>query len=214
MDNIEVIKAEVAPVVFDAKNIVVCDSESYQNAGAFLSKLKAAQKKVSDFFAPMKKKAHEAHKAITEQESETLTPLKNAERIINETMIAYKRECERRAMEEQRKAQAIADEAARKERERLEKEAAKLKTPELREQRLEQAASIIPPVIAVASDVPKFDGLTTAKTWKAEVVDVSVLPREWMVPNETALNSFAKATKGAVPVAGVRFVQVESFRNK
>ena len=209
--NVEVIRSEVAPVVMNAAAMVVTNPAEYTVASDFLKTIKGAQSKVVAFFAPMKQKAHEAHKAITTQESAMLKPLYDAENALKRNMLTFYAEQERIRIDAQRKLQAEADEAARKERERLEREAAKLKTPELREQRLEQAAAVIAPVVQVASVAPVVSGQSVRKTWTAKVVDVSQVPREWMVVNEKALDSFAKATKGAVKVPGVEFVEVASL---
>jgi len=107
--------------------------------------------------------------------------------------------------------QAVADEAARKEKERLEKAAAKLKTPEKREALIEQAAMVAAPVIQVAPVAPKVAGVSVRKTWKARVVDQTKVPREFMSVNEKALDAYAKATCGKMPVGGVEFYQQESM---
>ena len=209
--NVEVIRSEVEPVVMNAASMNVTSAEEYNVASNFLKTIKGAQSKVTAFFAPMKQKAHEAHKAITMQEAAMLKPLQDAENSLKRNMLTFYAEQERIRINAQRKLQAAADEAARKERERLEREASKLKTPELREQRMEQAASVIAPVVTVASVAPVVSGQSIRKTWTAKVVDVSLVPREWMVVNEKALDSFAKATKGAVKVPGVEFVESMSL---
>ena len=209
--NVEVIRAEVEPVVINAASMNVTCAEEYTVASNFLKTIKFAQSKVTAFFAPMKQKAHEAHKAITMQESAMLKPLHDAENALKRNMLTFYAEQERIRIDAQRKLQAEADEAARKERERLLREASKLKTPELREQRMEQAASVIAPVVQVSSVAPVVSGQSVRKTWTAKVVDVSLVPREWMVVNQSALDAFARSTKGAVKVAGVEFVEVASL---
>ena len=72
---------------------------------------------------------------------------------------------------------------------------------------MEQAAAVSAPVIEVAREVPKVAGQSVRKTWKARVTDIQQVPREWMVVNESALNAFAKSTKGAVKVPGVEFFE-------
>lgn len=213
-DEVQIIKSEVAPVVDQAASMVVNSAESYGTASDFLKRVKQAQVRVTAFFAPMKQKAYEAHKAITAQESETLKPLQQAESTVKRIMSEYYQEQERKRIAEQQKAQVAADEAARKERERLEREAAKLKTPELRERRLEQAAQVIAPMIQVATAVPVIAGQSVVKRWKAVVVNVDLVPREYMVVNDTALQALARATKGAVKVAGVQFVEEVGFATK
>lgn len=209
--NVEVIRSEVEPVVMNAASMNVTCAEEYNVASNFLKTIKGAQSKVTAFFAPMKQKAHEAHKAITMQESAMLKPLQDAENSLKRNMLTFYAEQERIRINAQRKLQAEADEAARKERERLEREASKLKTPELREQRMEQAASVIAPVVQVASVAPVVSGQSVRKTWTAKVVDSELVPREWMVVNQSALDAFARSTKGAVKVPGVEFVESMSL---
>lgn len=62
--------------------------------------------------------------------------------------------------------------------------------------------------------MPKVQGVSYRDNWKAhESVDVKALaaavangsvPATFLVPNMTALNQFARATKGAQKVPGVR----------
>ena len=206
-ESVDTIKAETLPVVARASSIVVKTPEQYTEASDFLKAVKGAQKRVTDFFSPMKSKAHEAWKAITTTEAATLKPLQDAEAQVKRVLVTYQTEQEAIRQAEQRKLQAAADEAARKERERLEKEAAKLKTPELREARLEQAAAVIAPVVTVAAVTPVIAGQSIRKTWKARVVNSDAVPRAWLMVNEKSLAAFAVATKGAVKVDGVEFYE-------
>lgn len=205
--NQEMIKHEVQPVLEDAALLQVTTPEEYTNAGNFLKTIKAAQKKVTDFFGPMKQKAFEAHKEITKQESAMVGPLRDAEQKIKSSMLTYQSQEERKRFEAERKAQEEADKKAMAERARLEREAAKLKTPELKEQRLEMAAAVVAPVVSVASVIPVIQGQNIVKRWKAKVVNLDAVPREWMIVNQSALDAFARSTKGAVKVAGVEFVE-------
>ena len=85
-------------------------------------------------------------------------PLRDAEQKIKSSMLTYQSQEERKRFEAQRKAQEEADKKAMAERARLEREAAKLKTPELKEQRLEMAAAVVAPVVSVASVIPVIHG--------------------------------------------------------
>lgn len=206
-ESVETIKADLAPVVARASAITVKTPEQYAEASDFLKAVKGAQKRVTDFFGPMKSKAHEAWKAITTTEAATLKPLQDAEAQVKRVLVTYQTEQEAIRQAEQRRLQAAADEAARKERERLEAAAAKLKTPELREARMEQAAAVIAPVVTVAAVTPVIAGQSLRKTWKARVVNEAIVPRAWLVVNQSALDAFARSTKGAVKVDGVEMFE-------
>jgi hypothetical protein len=110
--------------------------------------------------------------------------------------------------------QALADAQAETERKRALAAAAKLKTPELREARLEAAQEIVAPVVQVAPAVAKAAGESSRVTWKAELLDMSKLIAAAAGGNQAAAsllafdgvaaNGFARGTKGAVFVPGLR----------
>jgi hypothetical protein len=248
--NVETIKAEVSPVVARATTLEVTNPEQYSGAADFLKKIKAVQRNVADFWAPIKAAANIAWKKTVEGEKTLLTPLAEAEAAVKRKMLDYQQAEEAKRLAEQVRLQRLADDAARKEREKAEaaaraqrdREEAAIKAAEearareaaaqteadraaarreaekataaanaaaakaaLREA---DAAAVAPaPVITVASVAPVVKGQSLRKTWRAVVVDAAAVPREWLVVNEQALNAFARSTKGAVPVAGVRFVE-------
>jgi hypothetical protein len=201
-----------AVAVIEQQAVVKVASVAQRGGALALCKaIKTRRSEVVSFFADTKNKAHAAWKAIVAQEKSFTDRLDDAEKKIKRAVMDYDREQEAIRQAEQRRLQAEADEAARRERERLEKQAAKLKTEARREAVLEQAAQVVAPVVQVAAAAPKVEGVSVRKIWKARVVDVAKVPREFMVVNDRALDSYAKATKGAVQVAGVEFYQDESM---
>ena len=58
------LKVEAEGIEAQAKAIVVSDQRSLEGAAAFLLGVKDLSKKITEFFGPLKKKAHEAHKAM------------------------------------------------------------------------------------------------------------------------------------------------------
>jgi exonuclease VII large subunit len=247
--QVEVIRSEVKSVVDTAKAMQVSSPAQYQGAADYLKAIKAAQKKVVDHFAGMKEAAHKAWKTITAQEADTLKPLAEAEGLLKRSMLTYQTEQEAIRQAEQRRLQAVADELARKEREKSEaaarlqreKEQAALREAEEARRRAQEAtneaarakaaaeaekaqaaanraaaaaqvreetaAAVIAPVVQVASVTPVVSGQSIRKTWRARVVNQALVPREWLVVNQQALDSFAKATSGGVAVAGVEMYQ-------
>ena len=200
------IEKEVQPIISTAKQITVASFIDYENASDFLKNIKMAQKKVKEFFLPMKTKANEAHKAITQKEKEVLIPIELAEANVKDKMLRFQEIEDEKARKEQARLQAIEDEKARREQERLIKEAEKLKTPEKIAQRLEEAENIVAPVIEVKG-VEKVSGVSTRKIWKAIVTEKKLVPIEYMVVNQQALDAIARSTKGALDIPGVKFVE-------
>jgi hypothetical protein len=210
------IQREIAPVLEDARSVLVRNQEERTGALEFAKRVKAAQKRVADFFEPLKTSAHKTWKAITSREAELLDPLKSAEQTVKRKVLDYDSEQERLRLAEQRRLQAEADERARKEQERLERQAEKVKTPERREALLEQAAMVVAPVVEVAQP-EKVKGESTRRTWKAVLTDKTALLRAAAEGNDlaasllnfdqTAANRLAVSTKGAITVAGVSWIQ-------
>jgi len=188
-----------------AKELAIHTPAEYQTAIDGLKQVKTLRQGITRFFEDSKTKAHAAWKAICGNEKQFTDRLDVVEAKAKNILTAYARVEEEKRQAEQRRLQAEADEAARRERERLEKEAAKLKTPEKREERLAQAAAVVAPVVNIAPTTPEVKGTAMRKVWRARVVDAQAVPREWLMVNDKALNAFAVSTKGAVPVKGVEF---------
>jgi hypothetical protein len=201
-----------AVAVIEQQAVVkVASVQERGNALEMVKQIKSRRDEVVAFFSDTKNKAHAAWKAIVAQEKSFTDRLAGAERKIKQAVMAFDREQEAIRQTEQRRLQAIADENARKERERLEKLADQRKTPEVKEAYREQAAAVAAPVINLAPVVPKVEGVSVRKTWKARVVDETNVPREFLMVNEKALDAYAKATKGKIEVAGVEFYEQESM---
>jgi len=95
------------------------------NALDLCKAIKARRSDVVTFFRDTKDKAHATWKAVVGQEKGFTDRLDGAERKIKQAVMTYDREQEAIRQAEQRKLQAVADEAARKEREKQEQAAAR-----------------------------------------------------------------------------------------
>jgi hypothetical protein len=116
-------------------------------------------------------------------------------------MIGYTDEQERLRRIEQAKA----DEAARKEKEKLEAQARKAEASGKVEKAatLEmRAATVVAPVINRAP--PKVIGVQTRDVWKFEVTDPTQVPRQYLVVDESKIRKIVGAMKGDTQIPGVR----------
>ena len=214
IQGVEALQHEIAPIMARAIALSVHTPDQRTDAVEFLKAVKGAHRRVTDFFGPLVEATHKAWKRTTEARTSLLDPLEAAERTVKKTVTTYDAEQDQIRLDEQRRLQAIADEAARRERERLEKEAAKLKTLEKREAKLEQAAAIVAPVVTIA-EPEKPKGESTRKLWRAKLTDKAALIQAAAQGNEiaasclafdqTAANKLATATKGAVPCLGIEW---------
>lgn len=134
------LKKELAPVVAQANALRVTNAVEFAEGADFLKTVKLSQKRVTDFFGPIKKKAHEAWKLVCDGENTFLKPLQEAERTVKATMGAWQAEEERKAEAERRRLQAIEDERVRKERARQEELARQQREKEEAARRAEEDA--------------------------------------------------------------------------
>jgi len=219
--DIQKIEHDIAPVVSWADSIEVTDSISRGEALCFLKTVKTAQKRVSEFFGPMKASAHKAWKEIVGKETEVLDPLAAAEKGVKAKVLTWDTEQERIRAAEQARLQADADEKARKERERLEKEAAKLKSPEKRAERLAEAAAVVSTVVEIAPVAEKQAGESTRKLWRARLANKpdllnaaaggNDLAATLLTFDQSTANKLASQLKGAVAIPGIEWYKEASL---
>jgi hypothetical protein len=211
----------LAPIVDQARGLVIRDQLGRDNAMTFLRDVKSAQKRIGDLCDPVVKQARAAWDAAKSQRDGLLAPFADAERAVKALVIAWDNEQSRIAEMERRRLQAEADAKAEAERKRALAAAAKLKTPELQAERIAQAEEIMAPVVQVVAPVVKSEGEQVRVLWKAECTDKAALiaaaaggdqaAASMLVFDQVAANGFARGTKGAVQVPGVRIYSERSM---
>ena len=168
-------------------------------------------------FAPAKTAAHQAHKEITSLENSLVKPLESAKALSRTKRAQYQREIDAAHAVEQARLQAAAEAEAERKRVAAVKAAEKLKTPELREQRLEEAAQIIPEAPVVVHEKPAAGTRANKKVWKARLVNIGELIKAAASGNHAAqsmlsfdaqaANRQAALTRDMVDVPGVQFFE-------
>ena len=176
--------------------IEVVDQPSFALANGLISRLQAQKKKVVEFFADPKKKAADAHKAIVNAEKAMLMPV--------DTRINALKCATTRWYEAEQQRIAAEEEKARKEAEEMAKLAAEAE--ESGDSEMAQEAIIAATLAqATVTVMPKSKGTAMRELWSAVVVDPSLVPREYLIVNQKALDALARATKGSVTIPGVKF---------
>lgn len=120
-------------------------------------------------------------------------------------------ETEKKRQAEEKRA---AEEAAKKEQERKQDEL-KAEAKELEvnwdfvkaQEVIEKAEIVRVPVVVVPEVRPLIRGLTERKAYKAKVVDVQLIPRNYLIPDEKALGELARSSRGKAVVPGVEFYE-------
>lgn len=208
---------EVSGVESYAQQIRVINDEDYKQAAEFGRLLKQKSAEVTEFFKPMKKAAHDAHKQICDREKAMLAPIANAEKLLKRTMGAYQMEKQRKQREEEERLRAI----AKAEEERLLAEAIRMEElgeKEMSEEHLENAQFVANAArnIVVNNNPVKAEGVSTSTDWEIESIDPSKVPVEFMNQvirpvDERAVMRLIRASKGSIEIPGIKFKSVSKI---
>lgn len=207
--NQEKKKYSDVPALCQKADLVIANQDDYNSATDVLKDIKTRYKELDTQRKEITKPLDTAKKNVMELFSHPLTLLEKAEKKIKSLMIGYTEEQEKKARAEQERLQKLAEAEAEKERKKLEvkieraKASGKEEKAEELEMQKEAVTAIDVPVITPNIETPK--GVSYKEKWTAEVVDFKALPDEYKLPNQQSLDKIAQATKGSVPIPGVKF---------
>lgn len=207
------------------------DLATYTRVVESLPLLKRAEDKVVAFFKDIKEAAHKAHKAITTKETEQLRPIQSARTRLSQLKYAFEQEQDRIRRERERV-------AAEAEKQRLEalalEEAAAVadSSPEMAEQIIEQAIAAPAPVVVLQNETAAVAvaGVSKSKpryvwrylgaadhevAWNKLTTDqrariMALLPREYCMPNESAITKLVTGMDGNIKIPGVEIYDIGS----
>ena len=92
-----------------ANNMVIDSDDRYNQAAAFLQRIKGQQKAVTEFFEPMRLSTKAAYDAVLGRRKDMTTPLDKAEKVIKKKMGAYQQEVERKQREREAELRRLAE---------------------------------------------------------------------------------------------------------
>ena len=224
MDAVRQIKARCKNIIASFKENVQAAYAAHKAAVAhrdrFLKPLQDIESRVKDavmaYDEEVKRQAEQERKRLQAIADEKAR--KEREKAERAAAKQRQREAEQKAKarEAERAAKAAKDKA---ERERLEKEAniAKARAELAAEKAAakdEAAASVVNTTVQVAAPV-QHQGEITRSTWRAEVIDLALVPREYLVPNQAKLDLEARTSKGKAQIPGVKMIEKKhiSVRN-
>lgn len=214
--ELQIVETKIPEVVQMARGIIeVKSNETEAFAVEYCKILKTAQKQVSETFDPMVEKAHQAHKEATTQRAKFLDPLKAEEKRIKDLIGNYRLELERQRKAEEDRIKAEQERLLAEERKRLLEKAeqeSKSGNEEKANDLAFQSATLELGGVAVVSKAVKQTGMAVPMTWKARIVNEALIPRQFLIVNEKALNDFAKTSFGKTPIAGVEFYEEPNVR--
>lgn len=210
----------VSEVERQAQSMVIQSDDQYKKAAEFGRTLKQKSAEVVEFFKPMKKAAHDAHKQICDREKTMLTPIANAEKLLKRAMGAYDLMKMQKAREEEQRLRAI----AQAEEERLLAEAIRMEEQgekEMADENFENAQFVADSArsISVQAEAIKAAGVSSTTDWEIASIAPGMVPVEFMGQvirpvDEKAVLKLIRAHKGNIEIPGIQFkaVQKISFR--
>jgi hypothetical protein len=192
------------------QNFTIDSPMMYEAAGGELKMVKAKQKELEAQRKAITVPLDDAKKSTMALFKPAEDILNQAEAVLKNSMLTYADQQERLRREQQ----ALLDEAARIERERLaEASKAAEEAGNVEEAEALQATASMTTAPVVAQSVEKVSGISTRTNWKAEVTDLLALVKfvaanphmiDLLQVNTTTLNQHAKATKDNTKIDGVR----------
>jgi len=193
---------ETAVIIKEAQAIVVKTESDYITAGEIRKKIKGKIKELDEKRKSITAPLDLAKKNIMGLFMPIIDRLTTGIENLDKGLIAYDEIQQRKAAD----AQAKAEEEARKAREKAEAKARELEAQGKTEKAAvyqEKADSIIAP--AITTSIPKISGQSFREIFYAEVIDFKALSDEYKLPNQSALDKIANATKGKINLTGVKF---------
>lgn len=177
----------------------ITDQKTYDLAADTLRECKRRQKQIEGIFAPLVKQANDTVKSIRDEMKKHLEPILAIDAELRRTTAAY----------------IVGQERIRREEEARRLREAEVERKRLEAERQEEAVFLAEcgldepvqaPVFVAAAPVPEIgkSGISFRDVWKFEITDISIIPREYMIPNEKQIGEVAKALKQLANIPGVR----------
>lgn len=208
----QLIETQFNNIVDIHKTILINTQEDLSKAITCIKGIKGLIDKVNDSYGPIVEQAHSAHKEAIKQKDKYLKPLQEIEKRFKQAILVYNHKMEYEQAERIRIANEHMAKVAEQERQILSNEAKNTDNAWDKEILQEKAQSIQ----AITCDAPgkavEQEGLSIRKTWKAKIIDINLVPREYLIieANISALNQHARLYKNTKQISGVEFFEESS----
>jgi nitrate reductase alpha subunit len=210
MTDIEPIKGEIVKAEEETLSLQVINPETYGKAGELLKLNKGLEKKIKEYFKPLKQAQDQAKKLLLDAEKEELNKLQPAINHLNKQMTAWNIEQEKIRKAEEDRLRREAEKKAEEEQLQAAIEAEKSGNNEEADAILEEPVFVPPPI--VEKTVPKQAGLTMTTTWKWRVTNYDKIPRQFLQVNEVAINQTVRGLKENTKIPGIEVYPEQSMR--
>ncbi|MFW9821399.1 MAG: hypothetical protein ACFFE4_00595 [Candidatus Thorarchaeota archaeon] len=202
-------KIEKANFILDeSKKFEIKSYEEYEKAA---EDIKFAKNQIKELICDRKKITQpidESKKAAMELFKKPIDFYEASVAILGNKMKSFKTEQDRILKEKQEKERLKREAEERKIKEKLEAKAQKaIEKGQIEKAEIlkEQKEEVFVPEVILPSKPAAPEGIHYRENWKHEIVDISLIPRGYLIPNEKMLAGIAKSTKGQLQIPGVKF---------
>lgn len=192
-----------------AMAIEVSSELGYEVACDYTKQVKSMQKKIKEYWEPLRVSAKKAYDEVVAKKKQMLTPVENAEKILKRKMGEYVMEQERKAREQEEQRRKEAQAAIDK---KLEEAAAMETAGDAEGADFAMAEAEVydqyAATVKVQAAKPKVSGVSTSKNWRIKSIDPAKVPISFggveIRPVDTsAVMRLVKASKGQITIPGI-----------
>lgn len=210
----EIMTKEIQEKVMEAEKMLVVyqdykieTPQAYTSAGEDFKKVKMKSKELTEMRLSMTRPLDLSKSKIMDFFKKPLDILSRIENNIALSMQNFQLEQKKKSEIKEERLRKLAEAEAKE----LERRAKNAKGAEKKAELLQRAEEVknITPVVAV--EVPAVKGIASRTTWKYKIINVDLIPREYLIPNEVMLGQIARAEKGNREISGVKFYSEESM---
>jgi hypothetical protein len=187
-------------------SLKIRDQSGYTEAAAWLKSIKGFLKAIEDARTRITKPINDSLREVNAQAKEAAAPFLESEQKIKRAMIVFSDEQDRIAREEQRRQNELAAKEQARLKEIADRAAAKGQTVKA-EQFEERAQAVMSPIVQTAA--PKVAGVSIPKVWTFEITDEDLIPREYLIVDESRIRRVVTALKGDTKIPGVRVFETK-----
>lgn len=200
---------EVPALVQEAEKFVVTNDAQYHEAVERANVCKTKLQTVVDFFAPMKKRAHEAWKEVCSKENQFVPALELSKKLYTQKAADYQLKKQREQEEKERAAFAAAQKKEDEKKAKLEADAKAAEEAGNREKAEELREKVENVYVAprAVQQAPRAQGLSVQTVWEPQVVNEDLIPKKWYKEIDLVRMKKAKALDKTLEIPGIKFVE-------
>lgn len=176
MSDMQPVVKESEKALIQAKGFHINTDDDYQWAIAMAKAFKELEKKVTDTFEPVRKKAYETYQLAQKQKKDYLEPIQEAQALLRRKMGAFQ---------------------TLKEQQRAEEEA--LLRAEAKTQGLDESLVVLPPK-------EKDEGVSYREVWEWKVTSFQQVPDEYKQLDEGKIGKAVRALKDRHGIPGIQAI--------